>query len=202
MAAIRAAIVALVLVAMVVQAMVLVRHGTFNPTRFFAFFTIQSNLLGVAAFIWLIARRNSERSHGIEWFRGAVAVYLAVTFLVVVFLLSDVDVHLQLGWVDVVLHKIFPIVVILDWIVDPPRRQVSRRSALLWLAYPLIWLGLTLARGAADGWYPYPFLYPALGGLQVAATVAAIMVVFMVIAVIVVAVGNARGNAVKIQAPS
>ena len=204
MAAMRAAIVALVLVAILAQAMELVHHGRFNPTRFLAFFTIQSNLLGVAAFIWLIAKRDSQRSNGVELLRGAVAVYLAVTFLVVIFLLSGADVQLQLGWVDVVLHKVFPVVVVVDWLIDPPSSPVAYRSALLWLAYPVIWLGLTLARGAADGWYPYPFLNPGPGGLgQVGVTVAAIILGFIVIAAIVVAVGNARGRtSPKIQAAS
>ena len=30
--------------------------GAFDPTRFFAFFTILSNLIGVAAFAWLVVR--------------------------------------------------------------------------------------------------------------------------------------------------
>lgn len=28
----------------------------------------------------------------------------------------------------------------------------------------LAWTGLTLVRGALDGWYPYPFLDPVNGG--------------------------------------
>ena len=75
-------------------------------------------------------------------------------FFVVIFLLSDVDVGLQLGWVDFVLHKLFPVVVVLDWIIDPPTVRLNARDALAWLVYPLIWTGLTLLRGAADGWYP------------------------------------------------
>ena len=72
--------------------------------------------------------------------------------------------QLQLVWVDVVLHKIFPIVVVLDWILDPPMTRLTFRDALLWLVFPLAWIGLTLVRGAIDGWYPYPFLDPANGG--------------------------------------
>ena len=45
----RAASVVLVLAAIVVQAFVLADAGRFDATRFFAFFTIQSNLVGVAA---------------------------------------------------------------------------------------------------------------------------------------------------------
>jgi len=46
-------------------------------------------------------------------------------------------------------------------------------------------------RGAADGWYPYPFLDPATGGYgQVVVTVVAITLGFLVISAITVAVGN------------
>ena len=61
-----------------------------------------------------------------------------MTFVVVIVLLSGVDVQLQLVWVDVVLHKLFPVVVVLDWIIDPPIRRLSARDALLWLGYPLV----------------------------------------------------------------
>ena len=102
-----------------------------------------------------------------------------------IFLLSGVDVQLQLVWVDVVLHKIFPIVVVLDWILDPPMTRLSVRDGLLWLAFPLAWTGVTLVRGAIDGWYPYPFLDPANGGYgTVAVTVVAVTIGFLVLAAV------------------
>ena len=191
----RAASVVLVVAAIVVQAFVLADAGRFDATRFFAFFTIQSNLIGVAAFSWLLATRNRARTRGQELLRGAAAVYLTVTFVVVIVLLSDVDVQLQLVWVDVVLHKLFPIVVVLDWIADPPTRRLSARDALLWLVYPLIWTLVTVVRGATDGWYPYPFLDPANGGYgQVAVTVVGVTAAFALIAGAIIAIGNTRAG--------
>ena len=201
--AVRVASVIVVVAAIVTQAIVLANAGAFDPTRFFAFFTILSNLIGVAAFVWLLARGDRPRSRGLELLRGAAAVYLTVTFFVVIFLLSGVDVQLQLVWVDVVLHKIFPIVVVLDWIVDPPRTRLSFRDGLLWLAFPLVWTGLTLVRGAIDGWYPYPFLNPANGGYgQVAVTVVAVVIGFLVISAAMIAIGNARGRAAEGPSPA
>ena len=61
--------------------------------------------------------------------------------------------------------------------------------------YPLIWTGLTLVRGAADGWYPYPFLDPANGGYgQVAVTAVAVAIGFLVISLAMIWVGNARSG--------
>ena len=51
---VRALSIVVVLAAIVAQAKVLADAGAFDATRFFAFFTIQSNLIGVAAFSWLV----------------------------------------------------------------------------------------------------------------------------------------------------
>jgi hypothetical protein len=186
--------VVLVIAAIVAAAASLVSEGRFDPTRFFAFFTIQSNLIGVAAFVWLLARRGKDRSRGLQLLRGAAVVYLTVTFFVVIFLLSGEDVQLDLVWVDVVLHKIFPIVVVLDWVIDRPMVRLTSRDALLWLVYPIVWVVLTLIRGAADGWYPYPFLDPANGGYgMVAVVIVAVTLGFLGLAAITVAIGN-RGD--------
>jgi hypothetical protein len=192
---IRAGSVVLVLAAMVAQAIVLAQADRFDATRFFAYFTIQSNLIGVVAFALLVRNGDRPRSRSLELLRGAAAVYLTITFFVVIFLLSNVDVQLGLVWVDVVLHKIFPIIVVLDWIVDPPTIRLTPRDVLIWLVFPLIWTGLTMVRGALDGWYPYPFLDPANGGYgQVAITAVAITIGFIVVSLVFVAIGNARGR--------
>ena len=193
---VRAVAVLLVLAAIVVQAVVLAQAGRFDATRYFAFFTIQSNLIGVAAFAWLLANGDRPRSRALELLRGAAAVYLTVTFVVVILLLSDVDVQLQVNWAEFTLHKLFPIVVVLDWLVDPPRVSLGLRDAVIWLVYPLIWTGLTIGRGAADGWYPYPFLDPANGGYAaVVIAVAGITIGFVLLAFGTVAIGNARRRA-------
>jgi len=195
---IRAASIALVLLAIVVALQSTRDAGTFNPTRFFAYFTIQSNLIGVVALAWAIATRDRRRSRGLELLRGAAVVYLTVTFFVVIVLLSDVDVSLELAWVDFVLHKLFPIVVVADWLIDPPVVRLGVRDALIWLVYPIVWAVLTVVRGAVDGWYPYPFLDPANGGYgKVTITVVLITVGFVVLALLFAWLGNARARRIE-----
>ncbi len=184
-----------VLLAIVVQSSALAAADAFDPSRFYAYFTIQSNLIGVVALAWAFRRRNAPPSRSLDLFRGAAAAYLTVTFFVVILLLSNVDVGLQLPWVDVVLHKIFPVIVVLDWILFPPATRLRYSDALRWLIYPLIWLAFTLIRGAADGWYPYPFLDPANGGYgMVAVMVAGTIIGFLALSAGYIWLGNWRGN--------
>jgi hypothetical protein len=169
--------------------------GQFDPTRFYAYFTIQSNLIGIVALLWAFRRRNAPPSRALDLFRGAAAAYLTVTFFVVILFLQDVDVQLQVPWIDAVLHRIFPVIVVLDWLIDPPDTRLRYRDALIWLIYPLVWLGFTLVRGAADGWYPYPFLDPANGGYGVvAAYVVGITLGFLALSAVYIWLGNWRSE--------
>jgi hypothetical protein len=111
--------------------------------------------------------------------RGAVVVYLMVTFFVVIALLSDAELQLAIPWVDVVLHKITPIAVVLDWLLAPPPSRITAGTAAAWLMFPAAWLTLTLLRDAIDGWYPYPFLDPANGGYAIVGLTCAIILVAM-----------------------
>ena len=108
-----------------------------------------------------------------------------------ILLLSNVDVGLQLAWVDFVLHKLTPVVIVLDWLLDPPTVHLSRRDALGWLIFPLLWLAYTMVRGPIAGWYPYPFLDPAHGGYgQVAITSLVILVAGAAVCLFVAWLGN------------
>ena len=169
-------------------------NGHFNPVNFFSFFTIDSNLLGATMLIVAAARWSSERSLLVDLLRGAAVVYLSVTFIVFALLLANSDVDLALPWVDFVLHKLMPVVVVVDWLIDPPVQRLSVRQALLWLSFPAVWIVYTLIRGPLAGWYPYPFLDPANGGYgTVALYVAGILVLMTVTCLVVMALGNAVG---------
>jgi hypothetical protein len=167
-------------------------NGHFNAVNFFSFFTIDSNLLGATMLIVAAARWSSERSLLVDLLRGAAVVYLSVTFIVFALLLANSDVDLALPWVDFVLHKLMPVVVLVDWLIDPPVQRLSVRQALLWLSFPAVWIVYTLIRGPLAGWYPYPFLDPANGGYgTVALYVVGILALMTVTCLVVMALGNA-----------
>jgi len=183
----------LTLVAIGAQLKTTADAGVLNPVNFFSYFTIQSNLIGAAVLLYL-AVRAGDRSARVDWWRGAASVYLTITFFVVIFLLSHTDVGLQLPWVDFVLHKLVPVVIVADYLIDPPRTRLSIRDGLLWLIFPLAWLGYTMIRGPIADWYPYPFLDPADGGYgPVAVTVVAILVAGAVVCAVFVWLANWRG---------
>lgn len=195
LALVRAAFANLVFFTIAVQAITNIGQGSFDATQFFAYFTILSNLFGASLFLVLAVRSRSPRSASFDLLRGASVVYLTVTFIVVILLLSGAELQLAIPWVDIVLHKVFPAVVVIDWLVDPPAAHLTYRQSLTWLIFPSVWVGLTLVRGAVDGWYPYPFLDPANGGYaSVAFYFAAILLGFLAIGALTVAIGNAMND--------
>jgi hypothetical protein len=68
--------------------------------------------------------------------------------------------------VNVVVHMIGPLVVVLDYLVDPPPVRPTIGETATWLIIPAVWLVYTMLRGPAADWYPYPypFLDPDLHG--------------------------------------
>ena len=87
---------------------------------------------------------------------------MAVTGIVYNVLLAPVaaDVSTNLAWVNVVVHIVGPIVVVFDYLVDPPPMRPTVREAATWLIFLAVWLSYTMLRGPSADWYPYPFLDP------------------------------------------
>ena len=86
-----------------------------------------------------------------------------------------------------------PVVLVADWLIDPPRHRLSFRIGLAWLLYPLAYLVYTLIRGARVDWYPYPFLDVSRHGYGGVLLNCAVMLVgFVAAAAAFVAVGNRR----------
>jgi hypothetical protein len=193
----------LTLVAIAYQLSLAAGTGRLDPVNFFSYFTILSNLL--AAVVLLIGAARSLRTPSPTWdlVRGQAVVVMTVTFVVFALLLADTDVDVTNSWVDTVVHRLFPVVVALDWIVDPPASAIGWRRSLVWLAAPLIWLGYTMVRGALVGWYPYPFLDPSDSGYgPVAVTVLGILAFGVVVCVAVALVGDAMRSRRLVPLPA
>ncbi len=136
-----------------------------STVDFFSYFTIQSNLIAVGVLLWT-ALKPAEQCNPLsrDLLRGASVLYLSVTGIVFSLLLSGLPL-VTVPFANIVLHKLMPVVIVADWLIDPPSPALSFNKAVLPLmAYPLIWLAYTIIRGALIEWYPYPFLNPAKAG--------------------------------------
>jgi hypothetical protein len=162
----------------------------FNLVNFFSYFTNLSNLF--LAFIFITGGlnlwRNRKPTPGQDLARGASVLYIAVVGIVFSILLREVELGALRPWINSLLHYVNPIVGVADWFIDPPKSRISLRDSRVWLVFPLVYLAYALVRGAATGWYPYPFLNPAhVGGYGVVALYClAILVVFFAFSWVVV----------------
>lgn len=141
-------------------AAVQLREST-NVANFFSFFTIQSNLIGAA--VLLIAAVMLPKPD-LKWdlVRGGATIYLALTGVIYNTLLVEITEQLQttIPWVNDVLHKVMPIVMVIDFFLIPLAHRITWKQATVWTVYPLLYLVYSMVRGRIVDWYPYPFLDP------------------------------------------
>ena len=166
----------------------------FSAADHFSYFTIESNL--AAAAVLLAGALRDPRSAAWGSVRGAVTLCLAITGIVYAVLLSDRADGSDPAWISAVLHQVMPVALLLDWLADPPRRRVSYRAALVWLAIPAAYCAYSLIRGAIVGWYPYFFIdVTEPGGYgRVAVNALALALGFAVLAMVVTGLGNAAAR--------
>ena len=140
-------------------------HHAFLPGRYFAYFTIETALVDVVVLLaggWWALRRSRDTAL-LTVVAMCTVVYAVVTTAVYNALLRDIHEagYTSPDWMNEVLHVVIPLLLILDWILAPGRARLRLRALWWVVAYPLAWIAFTMLRGAADGWYPYPFLEPA-----------------------------------------
>ncbi|MGH3351103.1 MAG: Pr6Pr family membrane protein, partial [Nocardioides sp.] len=171
--------------------------------NFFSYFTIDSNLVAVAALVaggaWALTRGGEEPAW-ITVLLAAAATFMIITGLVYNLLLRGL-VPSAVPWANEILHLIGPAFLLLDLFLAPPRRPLPWRAVGAVIAFPILWAAYTLIRGehvvsplTGDlWWYPYPFLDNHLHGYGVVlAYVVGIAAAFTLVAWGVVAVGRRR----------
>jgi hypothetical protein len=201
----------LILVAVIYQAWYLNDHDRLNAGNYASFMTIQSNVLCALVLLWGASNDPERRDPAlVDWIRGAITLYLVMVGIVVAVLLSgsQADLAVPIAWVDAVVHQWAPLVMLADWLIIPPRTRIPLRRAMLWLAYPLLYVIYSLIRGEIVDWYPYPFLNPEhTGGYWgVAGYCVAITLTYLAMTWLVVAVGtylrNERAEPAVARAPA
>lgn len=183
-----------VLVAISYQVTKGLEHRGFSATDYFSYFTELSNLFAAAMFLYGAVRPAGTRSRTVELLRGAAVVYMLTTGIVYAVLLSGQDVTYP--WVNTIVHRMMPVAVALDWVIDPPRVRLRVRETILWLSFPLVYVAYTLTRGVIVNWYPYFFVSPHRHGgyLLVTGDCLAISVGIVALIVATTWVGNRRSG--------
>ncbi|MFD4180584.1 Pr6Pr family membrane protein [Rhodococcus sp. NPDC058514] len=161
----------------------------FNLVSYFSYFTVLSNVL--AALVLVVGAIADPQSERWQLFRGAVTTYMVITGIVYAVLLANVDVGGQGTWTNEVVHRIMPLVIVLDWVLMPARMRIGDAKALTWLWFPVVYGVYTLIRGPIVDWYPYPFIDPREQGyLQMAIGLVVLVIAFLLICLAVNVAGR------------
>ncbi len=172
----------------------------FSVVNFFSYFTNLSNIFALIVLLlgalFLIQRR--EATSTFDLVRGASVVGMALVGIVFGVLLRDEDLGSLLPWVNLVLHYIMPVVMVADWLYQPPTTKLVFAQTWMWLIFPFLYLAYSLIRGSIVGFYAYPFFNPAkVGGYGgVALYCVAILVVFLILIWLIMLLGNWRKRSI------
>ncbi|GAA4476836.1 hypothetical protein GCM10023094_17690 [Rhodococcus olei] len=166
---------------------------TFSIANYFSYFTILSNVLAVT--VLLVGAVVDPQTVRWQLFRGATTLYMVITGIIYAVLLADVDVQLTDRWINDTLHRYLPLVILLDWMINPPRTPIADRQSVTWLWFPLTYGVYTLVRGPIVDWYPYPFIDPRVQGYwQMAIGLVVLLLAFVLMALAVNAAGRLAGR--------
>jgi hypothetical protein len=167
------AVLALVVVASLLTQVVLLLGGGYDSNsgvnaavvpvgtrlvRLFSFFTVQSNLLVLAAALTLVL----DPARDGRWWRVLrLDALLGITVTGVVFgavLAPVVEVSGVNWWINAGFHYVSPVMAFVGWLLFGPRPRIDARTFGWAFGWPLAWIAYTFVRGAVVDWYPYPFL--------------------------------------------
>lgn len=164
-----------------------VSQGTWDPTRYFHYFTIQTTIINVVV-LALGAFFSLNRPRDPNWYsaaRACVVAYGVVVGVVYNLLLSDFPADggyiNNFPWTNELEHVWIPIYLVVEWVVVAGRARLGWRVLAVCAVYPLVWASASMARGlVGDGWFPYFFLNPSETGISGVALYIAAIAAFMV----------------------
>lgn len=166
-----------------------VNNPTFSSLRFFSYFTIQSNCF-VAAFFLLTTLRAHRWTQKPQYYiiRSALTVYMTLTVITYWTLLFP-NPKIAGGpafYADIGLHSFAWLALLGDYWLNPPQVKLLKTKSPLFLSYPLLYAIFTGIHGFFTGWFPYPFIDPAVIG-----SIGLLLVILVVFALMILAMGLA-----------
>ncbi|MGY1804554.1 Pr6Pr family membrane protein [Blastococcus sp. SYSU D00922] len=136
--------------------------------RFFSYFTIQSNLLVLAAVLPLV--RDPEHD-GPLWRVVRLASLLGITITGLVYAVVLAPLYDPQGlhaWTNAGEHYVSPVMTLVGWLLFGPRPRIAGAVVGRALVWPVLWIAWILAQGAVTHWYPYDFMSVEIHGYAVA----------------------------------
>jgi len=153
------------------------------------FFTILTNVM-VAVTFAVLAVRGAVASA--RWL-GGVTLWIAIVGVVYHLLLAATDSQeTVIGfWANIGVHTTVPLAVMAWWLAFGPRAGLNVTAALMWMAWPLVYVVYALGRGQLDGIYPYFFTDPTnIGWFGVAKWTVILAVSFFVAGLLQIALAR------------
>jgi len=167
-----------IIAAFVVELSDQVRRGEFEPLFHFSYLTNQTNYSNIVVLLAgaYLAFSRTQDTVLYATIRANFVAYAVIVGTVYNALLREPD---HFGFHNEVTHVAIPVYLAADWLIRNNRPRISWNTVWIGVSYPVVWVGVTLLRGAATDWYPYFFLNPnTLGWPGVIAYIIAISIIF------------------------
>lgn len=153
------------------------------------YFIVLTHLLLVISLVMIVRpARDGAPSVGLAALTLSMVMAAGLYHL---FLSHLVDVTGLGWWADHGLHTAGPVALALWWLFHGPKRRLRFADLPVFVLWPSVYGAYVLARGAADGVYPYPFInLTMVAPMDVAMNLAGLWVAFLLGGVAMVAIGR------------
>lgn len=162
--------------------------------RFFAFFTIDTNIIVALCFTFIFL--GNKYRLGLFFSKAstvtAITVYITIVGIVYnVILRSTWDPQGMQKTVDELLHTVIPALFIVFWLIFVPIEQLKWKTAFPWLIYPILYMTYAIIHGAITKFYPYPFVdVNDLGYTKALLNAGGILLVIFLLSLALIATGK------------
>ena len=162
--------------------------------RFFLFFTVLTHLLLALSLlaITLIPSSSFGKFFSTASSSASIAVYIFFVGLIYNLLLRDL--WKPQGWqlvANELLHLVIPVLYVLFWFLYSAKSSLQWKDSIIWLIYPFAYLCYMLIFGAAEEFYPYPFLNANdLGYSKIFLNAGGLLVVLVLLGLSFIAIGR------------
>lgn len=155
--------------------------------RLSGYFTILTNLWVTLA----LASVALGRPPAPRWLTAATLAILLVGIVYHLLLAQDLAPGTPRWIADQGVHSLMPAAALGWWLAFVPKAGLGVRDLAAFMAWPVLYGVYSLARGAAEGWYPYFFIeVPRLGYPQVLLNIAGLGLGFAAGGLLLVALGR------------